>query len=70
MGLAAWVPRARALACDCEPREKCAGNGGPAHRRRCYDAALGSIGSQMLILRVSGIRKSASTKHTAGTAIG
>jgi hypothetical protein len=35
-----------------------------------YDAVLGSIGCQMLILRVSGIRKRASTKHTAGTTIG
>lgn len=34
----------------------------------CY--VRGSIGCQMLILRVSGIRKMASTKHTAGTAIG
>lgn len=36
----------------------------------CHHAVRGSIGSQMLILRVSGIRKSASTKHAAGTAIG
>lgn len=36
----------------------------------CYSSALGSIGSQMLILRVSGIKKRASRKHTAGTAIG
>jgi hypothetical protein len=34
-------------------------------------AAAGPFsGSQMLILRVSGMRKRASTKHTAGTAIG
>ena len=36
----------------------------------CYNSAFGSIGSQMLILRVSGIKKRASRKHTAGTAIG
>ncbi len=36
----------------------------------CYATALTSSGFQMLILRVSGIRKRASTKHTAGTAIG
>jgi hypothetical protein len=35
-----------------------------------YDAVLGSIGCQMLVLRVSGIRKTAITKHTAGTTIG
>ncbi len=32
--------------------------------------ALTFPGSQMLIRRVSGIRKRASTKHTAGTVIG
>src|SRR5712692_2243852 len=41
-----------------------------ARNVRCSYAALASMGFQMLILRVSGIRKSASTKHTAGTAIG
>jgi hypothetical protein len=51
-------------------REKSAQGLAAPHGRLCYDAVLGSIGSQMLILRVSGIRKRASTKHTAGTAIG
>jgi hypothetical protein len=41
---------------------------GPTRDLSCY--ALTSAGFQMLILRVSGIRKRASTKHTAGTAIG
>ena len=40
------------------------------HWQDVADAVLGSIGCQMLILRVSGIRKRASTKQTAGTAIG
>lgn len=35
-----------------------------------YDTNRGSIGSQMLVLRVSGIRNRASTKQTAGTTIG
>ena len=43
---------------------------GPAPGSFHHYAALGSIGCQMLILRVSGIRKTARTKHTAGTAIG
>jgi hypothetical protein len=34
------------------------------------DYALCASGSQMLILRVSGIRNRLSTKHIAGTAIG
>jgi hypothetical protein len=34
------------------------------------DYAFAASGSQMLILRVSGIRNRLSTKHTAGTAIG
>src|SRR5215471_7709680 len=34
------------------------------------DYALCASGSQMLILRVSGIRNRPSTKHTMGTAIG
>jgi hypothetical protein len=34
------------------------------------DYAFCASGSQMLILRVSGIRNRLSTKHTAGTAIG
>jgi hypothetical protein len=36
----------------------------------CLAYALTFAGTQMLILRVSGIRMRASTKHTAGTAIG
>jgi len=37
----------------------------------CYNqAALASAVSQIFILRVSGIKNKASTKHTAGTAIG
>jgi hypothetical protein len=35
-----------------------------------YGRVLGSIGCQMLVLRVSGITKTAITKHTAGTKIG
>ena len=35
-----------------------------------HDAVLGSVGCQILILRVSGITKRAITKHTAGIAIG
>jgi hypothetical protein len=34
------------------------------------DYAFTAAGSQILILRVSGIRNRLSTKHTAGTAIG
>jgi hypothetical protein len=34
------------------------------------DYAFAASGSQMLILRVYGIRNRLSTKHTAGTAIG
>ncbi len=58
--------KSRLVGSECQIRS----TSGPAHRRLYYDAVLGSIGSQMLILRVSGIRKSASTKHTAGTTIG
>jgi hypothetical protein len=35
-----------------------------------YAAVLASIGFQMLLCRVSGITNRATTKHTAGTAIG
>jgi hypothetical protein len=47
-------------------------DGGSAAVLRGFDyaAALASIGFQMLLRRVSGIRNRASTKHTAGTAIG
>ena len=45
---------------------------GPAPCLSCQvaDYAFTASGSQIFILRVSGIRNRLSTKHTAGTAIG
>ncbi len=46
------------------------GHSAPQGVARPIDYAFAVSGSQMLILRVSGIRNRPSTKHIAGTAIG
>ena len=51
-------------------RPNCCNADGSAARLFHQDAVFGSICSQMLVLRVSGMMKTASTKHTAGTTIG
>jgi hypothetical protein len=69
-----WAPRAISSRCSAttghSERIVLSRVGGP---KKCNPHGLCPdycAGSQMLILRVSGIRNRASMKHTAGTAIG